>query len=374
MPHPEQKVKSKPYVIVDDFLPPTSADQLAIMMVSASDWRFHEEDFFSQNDTSFVRREPNGRTTGRLTDDILCLLRSGKLLIEQSFNAVIGSHFTVVGHKMLPGQVIRIHNDSPVGDRGRTENYRVIYYIDHHFSDEHGGHLLLFASRDADTLLDAVRPNFNSAVAMELSESSFHAVAPVRAGVRHSMVASYWGYPIHPFPKSAQARVAAVLRILIQKGYENVRHSGTTFLYHLYHTGEVLARLEQDEDVCLAGLCHSLMGREGVELGATSIQMAKLQGLVGPNATSLVRRMSLPINFRKISAGAAHEIVVQGIIEIANELEQAESDQELDELKDSISGARFLPVGLCDLMLREVERSKDALRSVVTPVFSSTSS
>jgi hypothetical protein len=241
MLHPEQGVESKAYVIVDDFLPTTSADGLAIMTASASDWRLHEEEFFSQNDTSFVRREPNGRTSGRLTDDISCLLQAGKSLIEENLDAVIGRHFAVVGHKMLTGQVIRIHNDSPVGDRGRTENYRVLYYIDRNFSDEHGGHLLLFASRDANTLLDAVRPNFNSAVAMELSESSFHAVAPIRAGVRHSLVTSYWGYTLHPFPGSAQARVAAVLRILIEKGYEDVRHSGTTFLYHLYHTGEVCA-------------------------------------------------------------------------------------------------------------------------------------
>lgn len=363
MPELDRALNRSRYVIVDDFLPARSAEGLATMTADASDWRLHEGGFFSQNDMAFVRREPSGRKTGDLTNDVSCFLRKGKMMMEESFQTIIGGHFTVVGHKMFPGQVVGIHTDSPVGDRGRTENFRLVYYVDRDFRDEHGGHLLLFASRDADTLVDAVRPNFNSAVLMELSESSFHAVAPIRAGVRHSLVASYWGYPLSPFPPGAHGRVSAVIRSLVEKGYEDLSHSGTTFLYHLYNTGEILARLGQEEDVCLAGLCHSLMGRERVELGATPLGVDELESLVGSRATSLVGRMSSPIDFRTIPAGAARETVAQGIVEIANELEQAECDQDLDGLEEGIRGAAFLPAGLCDLMVREVAISREALRS-----------
>lgn len=164
MPEPDHGLSRSRYVIVDDFLPARSAEGLATMMADVSDWRLHEESFFSQNDVAFVRREPSGRRTGHLTSDVLCFLEAGKSVMEESFQAVIGGHFTIVGHKMLPGQVVGIHTDSPVGDRGRTENFRLVYYVDRDFRDENGGHLLLFASSDADTLLDAVRPNYNSAV------------------------------------------------------------------------------------------------------------------------------------------------------------------------------------------------------------------
>lgn len=363
MPEPDRGSSRNRYVIVDDFLPARSAEALATMTADASDWRLHEGSFFSQNDMAFVRREPSGRRTGDLTSDVLSFLKAGKSAMEESFQAIIGGHFTVVGHKMSPGQIVGIHTDSPVGDRGRTENFRLVYYVDREFRDEHGGHLLLFASRDADALLDAVRPNFNSAVLMELSESSFHAVAPIRAGVRHSLVASYWGYPLSPFPASVHGRVSAVIRTLIEKGYEDLGHSGTTFLYHLYNTGEILARLGQEGDVCLAGLCHSLMGRKGVELGAISLGVDELESLVGSRAMSLVRRMSSPVDFRTVPADAAPEVIAQGIVEIANELEQAESEQDLDGLEEGIHGAAVLSEGLRDLMLREVAVSREAIRS-----------
>lgn len=49
------------------------------------------------------------------------LLAAGRVLVENQFNSVIGNRFTVVGHKMVPGQLIGIHNDSPEQARQRAD-------------------------------------------------------------------------------------------------------------------------------------------------------------------------------------------------------------------------------------------------------------
>lgn len=124
------------------------------------------------------------------------LLVAGRDLFENQFNSVIGNRFAVVSHKMVPGQLVGIHNNLPEQDRRRIENFRLVCYVDRDFQDEKGGHLILFGSKNVSDVLDAVRPVFNSAILMQLSDNSFHAVSRVRWGTRYSIVASYWGYSI----------------------------------------------------------------------------------------------------------------------------------------------------------------------------------
>ena len=43
---------------------------------------------------------------------------------------------------------------------------------------------------------------------------------------------------------------------------ESIQHSNTTFFKHLYNTFRILKNLNQNEDVCLAGLYHSVYDTE----------------------------------------------------------------------------------------------------------------
>lgn len=325
------------YLILENLLPNTASTALAVLAHDEKRWKLHEESFFSQNDVSWVRREFGRPPLGVATPEIAALLRTGAELIESEMNAVIGTHHTVVGHKMVVNQMVGIHNDSPELDRGRTENFRLIYYVDNNYSDDKGGHLLLFGSNNATDIIDAVRPLFNSAVVMQLSDKSYHAVSRVRSGVRYSLVVSYWGYPLLFTAPGESERVRRCLRRIIELGLEDVGHSGSTFADHLFHTFRLLHGWGLDIDVCLAGLMHSLLGRKPTKVASSRLERSELQDLVGGKALDLVELLEKQSGLVPTPTLSAEMVVGLQVVELANLLEQSQTLADVEEVAEHVS-------------------------------------
>lgn len=93
----------------------------------------------------------------------------------------------VTGHKLLPGQTIRVHNDH----RPRGETHRLLIQLNRGWADDQGGLLLLFGSAAADDVRRILRPIHRSAMAFEISPRSFHAVSTVQRGERYTLVYSF---------------------------------------------------------------------------------------------------------------------------------------------------------------------------------------
>jgi len=90
-------------------------------------------------------------------------------------------------HKLVAGQIIRIHNDYL--DEGET--HRVLFQLNRGWRDEQGGLLMLFGSESPEDVRRVVRPTHGSAFAFEISPSSFHAVSRIAGGNRFTMVYSF---------------------------------------------------------------------------------------------------------------------------------------------------------------------------------------
>lgn len=355
------------YLVVDDLVSLEAASELVHLAESENRWTLHEEWFFSQNDFSWVRRmfgmPPVGDTNAAIEE----LLAAGRSLFEVRFNSVIGRHFTIVGHKMNPGQMVGIHNDSPDQDRGRMENFRLVYYVDRDFQDDKGGHLVMFGSKDAADVLDAVRPVFNSAVLMHLSDRSFHAVSRVKREVRYSIVASYWGYPILFQMPHEQSRVRKLLKCIIDAGLEELPHSGTTFAYHLYNTFRILHGWQQDIDICLAGLAHSLLGRATSGVQMCNITSQDLRQIVGDKAFSVIEILRSNDGFIAGQRDDSWRSRASYVVELANLLEQAIDEQDLMQASERARSIEAISPKFVEFVDADIARFRTARAVVGSP-------
>jgi hypothetical protein len=248
------------YSLLNNILSPRDAEAIEKLVKSEASWKLNEKYFLSKHDVVWAERSS---ARSRLTcthSGLRALFTIGKKIIEESYNAFVGDRFEIKGTKMTVGQWVGIHNDSPDGNRGRTENFRLLYYPNSNYKDVDGGHLLLYSARDQSTIVDGIRPIFNSGVLMPLSEHSYHSVCKIREGVRYTVAVLYWGYPLLTDIPSEKVIVARCLKSMTEAGLEDVLFGTTTRAYHLYHTYRLLTEWNAPLSVRLAGLTQGSWG------------------------------------------------------------------------------------------------------------------
>lgn len=79
----------------------------------------------------------------------------------------------------------------------------------------------------------------------------------------------------------------------IKQKTKNVLHSDTTLYNHLINTFYILKSLQQPEEVCLAGLFHSIYGTEFFK-NPTIVDKLDVINLIGEESNKLVELFSLP--------------------------------------------------------------------------------
>ena len=286
-------------------------------------WKLHEEDFFSQYDfriNASTAPEPISVVFGR---PILDRLRKE---VERLFGVRLSERMTVVAHKLEAGQGIGIHTDCPAGPE--WESFRLVVGFTPSYEDKCGGHLLLFRSDDATALARIFRPVINTAVAFELSNSSFHAVSEVSGSCRYSVVFSFWK-EIEGENDEELSRVSDWLKL---KRADSIPHSGSELIGHLEGVYQLLSKWRVRSPLRLAGLLHSIYSTESFD-PEISVTREEVRKEVGEDAEDIVYRFStlarkkfyeqiLNCSDELIGTSDFRENIDLAILDFANSLEQ----------------------------------------------------
>jgi hypothetical protein len=310
------------HVLLDHILTDPEAQTIERLVKGETAWSLNEKHFLSKHDVVWAQHDLGKRQSIHEVAELEILLGIGKSLIEKTYNTVVGTRFEIKATKMVMGQRVDIHNDSPDGARGRTESHRLLYYPNRDYADSDGGHLLFYSDSNACAIIDGVRPTFNSGVLMRLSDHSYHAVSRVMNGVRYTVAFLYWGYPILFKEDTKKETVAKCLYKMIDAGFEDVRCSGTTLAYHLYHTYRLLAEWGAPFSVCIAGMMRSVPRGPAQSQKSLAISEAEVERLVDDHAVRIIRILN-----RGHSSGDDSLNRDARLVELASILEQAEDDQ-----------------------------------------------
>ena len=74
---------------------------------------------------------------------------------------------------------------------------------------------------------------------------------------------------------------------LYEKNCHNIKHSNSNFLSHLINTFNILKKWKQHEDLCFAGMFHSIYGNEFFNANL-KITREEIKSLIGDNSENLV--------------------------------------------------------------------------------------
>jgi len=160
-----------PYSVVTQGLEPRDADDVLDWLESDAPWQLRIADFYEQHEFSFA--------------DVLVPRAVGQV------EADLDERIDITAHKLTAGQRIRIHNDFIPGE----ESHRLLIQLNRGWSDDNGGALVFFNSEDPRDVHRMLRPVHNTGVLFEISPSSLHAVTPISAGERFTLVLSFFLRP-----------------------------------------------------------------------------------------------------------------------------------------------------------------------------------
>ncbi|WP_437505526.1 cyclophane-containing peptide 2OG-Fe(II) oxygenase YhhC [Sorangium sp. So ce1099] len=379
-----------PHFIVEGLLDPATLEALLGWFETGAVWSVQNSSFYSQHGCSNLNEIlPSSSRAILGAEDLLAI----QAHLERLFSVKLTDRVYIAAHKLLPGQGIGIHTDRPY--RG-SETHRFLLHVNRAFEDSYGGHLLFFTRNDPGAIAQIVRPVTNSAVGFALSESSFHAVNDVSDGVRYSLVFSYWtagaeieldaspprGGADDGTPEIRGRYAAPLLELLRSLGADRVPHSQRTLLDHLIGCAAILERWGCVEDICKAGLFHSVYGTEGFRTALLSLDdRGALRARIGERAErlsylfsavdrrSLHEALPLPAPYRARVRGSGEELAlgrdeVQDLLLVmwANALEQAftlpVTQEELTSMRDELALTKdLLPDGVRDVLARELGAS-----------------
>lgn len=175
-----------PHIVSNEGLNPSNTSALLEWLEREAPWKLVEESFYEQYEFSLRDIDLPDAVSSLISDSSLRKLRA---VIEGAFGTRLVDKIDVTAHKLVVGQRIRIHNDFIEGQ----ETHRVLIQLNRGWSDDQGGLLMLFGSKDSTDLRRVFRPIHNSCVAFAISQYSNHAVSPIHGGQRFTLVYSFYG-------------------------------------------------------------------------------------------------------------------------------------------------------------------------------------
>jgi len=323
----EARRKPFRYFTSERVLSPDSADRLLHWLETGVPWRLHDGAFFEQYECNLLNAPAPSDCAALFGQNALDQL---KQRMEALLETELTDQIEVVAHKLLPSQGIGIHNDEPHDD---LETHRFILQLNLAWSDENGGHLLLFNSKNPLDIHAVVRPTHNTGVGFAMSKRSYHAVSDVRHGIRYTVIYSFWRKPND---------IGSLLRFLRSAAAHETNHSGKDLLKHLTNTYRILRRWGCPQYLRVAGLFHSIYGTEAFRHATFTLQQRQLiRDKIGSEAEHIAylycvsTRQSLyknidreaPYSLRTFTDGTTISISRQCLadlmtLDLANSLEQ----------------------------------------------------
>jgi 2OG-Fe(II) oxygenase superfamily len=161
-----------------------TAAMLLDRLDAATAWKLHEESFFKQWEHRLVA--PAG-DSDIVSKDLLIGARNS---VEAALNAQLSPAMAVDAHCLRPGQSVGLHTDDPANPKSRGMTHRLVVHLNRHWSEDCGGQLVFFGSRDPRDARQVFPALHNYAMAFGLSSKSYHAVTEVHSGLRYTMVFS----------------------------------------------------------------------------------------------------------------------------------------------------------------------------------------
>jgi Rps23 Pro-64 3,4-dihydroxylase Tpa1-like proline 4-hydroxylase len=188
-PHMKLHIRPFRHFAVPDFLEPDIADQFLSWLDERAPWSQNTiPGFYEASDVNLKHTSLPSSLEWAASPSCLLELRD---LVAKVFERPLDAEVDVRVHRLTPGQQVRVHTDH--GELARS--HRLLIQLNRGWSPDNGG-LLMFLDGDA---LDDVNgahallcPLHRSAMAFEISERSFHAVSPVKTGVRYTLTYTFY--------------------------------------------------------------------------------------------------------------------------------------------------------------------------------------
>ena len=161
-----------------------TSKQVLEWLDSDAPWELVETSFYEQFEFNLIDTKMPSHL------NFLCNSAFTHSLIEvmcKNFNVDFDNNVSIVAHKLIPGQSIRIHNDNLEG----AETHRLVIQFNFGWAKADGGLFIIFGSDDAEDIRRVIAPLHNSAVGFSISCDSYHAVSTIHSDVRYSIVFSF---------------------------------------------------------------------------------------------------------------------------------------------------------------------------------------
>jgi Rps23 Pro-64 3,4-dihydroxylase Tpa1-like proline 4-hydroxylase len=116
--------------------------------------------------------------------------------MSELFGTKLEGFVDLTANRMTQSQEIGLHNDVSTLPPAFRFTHRLVIYLNHQYSEEYGGALRLANTLSKSQLAPSqkrILPVHRSAFGFEISESSYHAIEPVRKGTRYNL--SFTFYP-----------------------------------------------------------------------------------------------------------------------------------------------------------------------------------
>lgn len=173
------------YFTSPEALNPDVSDAVLKWFETSEAWTLVETDFYEQYEFSLWEVEVPAALSFLRAPGFLAAI---KTKIENFFEITLSDRLDITAHKLIPGQRIRLHNDFIHG----AETHRLFIQFNRDWSDKNGGLLVLFNSFDPVDIHKVFQPSHNSAFGFAISPHSNHAVSKLNAGVRFTLVYSFY--------------------------------------------------------------------------------------------------------------------------------------------------------------------------------------
>jgi len=309
---------------------------------SGAKWKVHKTDFYEQYELNLSSDLVPTHVRQILNKDFISNIKSS---VSELLGVKLQDKIQFVAHKLITNQGIGIHTDCPADET--FETHRIIIYLNREFSDDFGGHLILFNSKNTSDIHRIIRPMNNSAFGFELSKKSFHAVTDIKNGERFSLNLSFWeklpslaDYLEFDLFKTTNSKRA--LTFLIENNVHKSTHSNRRSIDHLIGVANLLTNWHCQETLILAGLFHNIYGtsvfnsivikindREKVKriIGSRAERLAYIYCTVQRKKLQSIFKEDIPIinifedNGEKIILNDV-DILNLAILDIANSIEQ----------------------------------------------------
>ena len=181
------RVFSEPfrYLTSPEALNPDVSHTILDWLETSEAWTLVETDFYEQFEFSLWEVEVPEAISFLRAPGFLAAI---KTKLEKLFEIVLDDRLDITAHKLIPGQGIRLHNDFIPG----AETLRLFIQFNRDWRDNNGGLLMLFSSPDPADIHKVFQPLHNSAFGFVISSTSNHAVSKLHAGVRFTLVYSFY--------------------------------------------------------------------------------------------------------------------------------------------------------------------------------------